>query len=232
MDMNPVSFSLHRLRRWLPGRAAGPRIAAALAAVTGCCGSAQAQPVSPEPTLAALMGHIAPAGFRSGGPELEVLAAPASTLGERVVSRGAYATDHYGRPLLEVGGAALRWWVMRGGSQFGMGVGAMGYAVPSLDAKAGGALTPAYASSVLTLGWRYQLNDRSMLFADASGERRFSAEGVDRYSTKVGVHWKSKSSRFGLEKGSRSLGLQLDSNYRMALKLRRNGAILSVRGQF
>lgn len=144
----------------------------------------------------------------------------------------AYLVDAYGRPLVEVGGAAFRFWVTRGGSHFGLGLGAVGYAPPAPDASAGGSLAPAYASSVLTLGWRYPLNDRSVLYADASGMRRLSADGVDRYSTKVGVQWKGRSSRLGMDRGSRSLGLQLDSNYRMALKLRRNGVMLSVRGEF
>lgn len=123
-----------------------------------------------------------------------------------------------------------RWWVSRGASNFGVGVGALGYVVPPTEP--GGAQALAYSSSVLTLGWRYQVDDHSTVFADASGARRFDADTNDRYSTKVGVAWKARSNKFGLDGASRSVAFQLDSGYKMSLRVRRNGVGLYVKGQF
>lgn len=145
----------------------------------------------------------------------------------------AGGADAHGRLApVELAGVSYRWWVGRGMSNFGLGLGAVGAVSPMPQAQAAGTHSAGYAASVLTLGWRYRVNDDSTLFADASGARRFRNDSPDRYTTKVGLEWKGKTSRFGIDGGSRSLGLQLDSGYRMSLRVKRHGVAVSLRGQF
>ncbi len=53
--------------------------------------------------------------------------------------------------------------------------------------------------------------------------------GVDM-GTRVGLEWMPAKSNFGLAQGA--LGLQLESGYRLSLKLRRGGPTVYLRGQF
>ena len=210
-----------------------------------CCGlligmdSASAQDVAALPaasgeSMNSLLGRIAPAAVAATSARL----APAprvtferSQLGDSErQSLGQHGLDVYGRPLVELGGVTYRWWVQRGHANFGLGVGTVGHIVASPDAGGGESFSPG--SSVLTLGWRYQVNERSTLFADASGQRALNETGADSYSTKVGVEWKGRSSRFGLDGAARSLAVRLDSGYRMSVKVRRNGVGVYVKGQF
>ncbi|KQV91659.1 hypothetical protein [Rhizobacter sp. Root1221] len=213
--------------------------ASTLVAVLGVFGAgaarAQASAVIPAvgnaasaDTMNSLLGRIAPAVTPSAPPKITVERAHVAD-SERALA-GNHGLDAYGRPLSHMGGVTYRWWVTRGASNFGVGFGTFGYVVPSPEA--GGPQTLAYGSSVLMVGYRLQVNPRSTLFADAFGARRFDADTTDRISTKVGVEWKARSNKFGLDGASRSLAFQLDSGYRMSLKVRRNGIGVYVKGQF
>lgn len=191
---------------------------------------AAAVPAASGESMNSLLGRIAPAVQAA-----QVTQAPRVTIehsrlldDERAKVNGS-GFDAYGRPLVELGGVTYRWWVTRGATNFGVGVGALGYVVPSTD---GSAQSMAYSSSVLTFGVRHQVDSGSTLFADASGARRFDADTNNRYSTKVGVEWKGRSNKFGLDGASRSLALQLDSGYKMSVRVRRNGVGIYMKGQF
>ncbi len=160
---------------------------------------------------------------------------------------GGTGVDSFGRPYTEMGGVNYRWWLRRGRSDLGVGFGTVGYLVPPIDGLAAnphalmyagphaqayaGPHTLAHTAPTLTVGWRYQLDERSMVFADAWGARRsYADDRSDFYSTKVGMEWKERKSRLGFEKGA--LGVQLDSGYRMSLRARKGGLGLYLRGQF
>jgi len=203
-----------------------------LAAVSLAPDAAYAQDVAAIPaasgeTMNSLLGRIAPATL-AAAPRVTV--EHERVLDDERAPSSRTGLDAYGRPLVELGGVTYRWWVNRGASNFGVGVGALGYVVPPTEP--GGAQSLAYSSSVLTLGWRYQVDDHSTVFADASGARRFDADTNDRYSGKVGVAWKARTNKFGLDGASRSVALQLDSGYKMSLRVRRNGVGVYVKGQF
>jgi hypothetical protein len=160
---------------------------------------------------------------------------------------GAGGVDAFGRPYTEMGGVSYRWWLRRGRTDFGLGVGTVGYLVPPVEGLAASPHSLAYAgphsmiyagphsiahpAPTVTVGWRYQIDDRSTVFADALGARRTYAEDrSDFYSTKLGLEWKQRKSRFGLEKGS--LGIQFDSGLRMSLRARKGAVGVHVRRQF
>ena len=50
------------------------------------------------------------------------------------------------------------------------------------------------------------------------------------YGTKLGVEWRPSKSTLGLEQGA--LGMQLESGYRLSLKVRRGSPSLYLRSQF
>ena len=187
----------------------------------------------PAESANSMIGRVAASSAADGPVAVSRLTVERNRLLESERMRlGNGGADLFGRPLTETSAVTYRWWLGRGASNFGLGVGATGYLVPSSEGM-NGAQAVTYTSSMLTLGYRYQVNNRSALFADASGTpRHFSADAVDRFSTKVGVEWKASSRKFGLDGASRSLALQLDSGYKMAVKVRRNGFGVYVRGQF
>lgn len=169
-------------------------------------------PVAGE-AMNSLLGRVAPAFVPVAPPKVMVEQAPAVD-GERGFA---------------FGGVSYRWWTNQGASNFGLGIGAVGSFV---GYDIGGAPLLGSSSPLLMVGYRYQMNTRSVLFADASSVRRFDADTTDRYSTKVGVEWKARSNGLGLDGASRSLTFQLDSGYRMSLKVRRNGIGVYLKGQF
>jgi len=155
--------------------------------------------------------------------------------------------DAFGRPYTEMGGLTYRWWLRRGRTDLGLGVGTVGYLVPPVEGLGAGPHSLIYAGShslgyagphtlahpapTVTLGLRYQVDDRSTVFADALGARRtYAEERSDLYKTKVGMEWKERKSRFGLEKGA--LGVQLDSGMRMSLRARKGAVGVYLRRQF
>jgi hypothetical protein len=160
---------------------------------------------------------------------------------------GGSSVDAFGRPYTEMGGLSYRWWLRRGRADIGVGVGTVGYLVSPIEGLGAsphslvytgphshvyaGPHALAHVAPTVTLGWRYQVDDRSMVFADALQARR--SYGDDRsevYSTKVGMEWKERTSRIGFEKGA--LGVQFDSGLRMSLRARKGGLGLYLRGQF
>ncbi len=160
---------------------------------------------------------------------------------------GGTGVDSFGRPYTEMGGVNYRWWLRRGRADLGIGVGTVGYLVAPIEGLAAsphsliydgphalvyaGPHTLAHTAPTVTVGWRYQLNERSTVFADALGARRsYADDRSDFYSTKVGMEWKERKSRLGFEQGS--LGLRLDSGYRMSLRTRKGGLGVYLRGQF
>lgn len=193
---------------------------AAIAAVPG---------VSQAEAMGSLLGRIAPVGLTTAAPRVTVEDAHLLDSERDQVGRAGF--DAYGRPLTEVGGVTYRWWLGRGASHVGVGLGTTGYLSAPPDAT-GPARQFIPGGSVLTVGWRYQFADQSTVFADASGARRFDADTANRFSTKVGVEWKSRTSKFGFDGVSRSLALRLDSGYRMSLRVRKNGFGVFVKGQF
>ena len=134
-----------------------------------------------------------------------------------------------GRPLAEAAGFSYRWWLRRGRPTSASASARIGRVVAPIEAS--GEASLAYAAPTLTLGLRYQLTERSTLYADASGARRVQGEaGADLFATKLGVEWARSRSRLGFDKGA--LGLRLDSGYRMSLRIRHGGLGIYVRGQF
>ena len=209
-----------------------PRLGMLLLCFGASAGNAWAQgPAFVEPSvLEARAGASLLERATHGGAET----APALTLERTHWPAGALssvvALDAAGRPLAEAAGFSYRWWLRRGRADVGIGLGAIGRVVAPVEAS--GEATLAYATPTLTLGLRYQLTERSTLYADASGARRNPGDaGADLFATKLGVEWAGRSrSRLGFDKGA--FGLLLDSGYRMSLRIRHGGLGLYVRGQF
>lgn len=85
--------------------------------------------------------------------------------------------------------------------------------------------------AALSMGLRFRVTDEHALFADAYRARSPLAGTADvGYATRVGVEWLPAKSTLGLEHGA--LGMQLDSSYRVSLKLRRGGPSLYLRSPF
>jgi len=154
-------------------------------------------PAASGETMNSLLGRIAPATL-AAAPRLTV--EHERVLDDERAPASRTGLDAYGRPLVELGGVTYRWWVNRGASNFGVGVGAMGYVAPPTEP--GGAQSLTYGSSVLTLGWRYQVDDHSTLFADASSARRFDAGTNDR----IGRH-PDREDRGARDRGAARSGL-------------------------
>lgn len=160
---------------------------------------------------------------------------------------GGSGVDAFGRPYTEMGGVSYRWWLRRGRTDVGVGFGTLGYLVSPVEGLAvnphslvyagphaqvyAGPHTLAHVAPTVTLGWRYQVNERSVVFADALQARPVYADDrSELYSTKVGMEWKERKSRFGFEKGA--LGVQFDSGLRMSLRARKGGVGVYLRSQF
>jgi hypothetical protein len=142
----------------------------------------------------------------------------------------ATAADHQGQAYSRLSGVTLQWWLGRGRSNIGFGAGAVGYmaAAPADDAQ-----PLAYVAPTLSVGWRYRVSEAATMYADASGARRFGDEfNADLYKTRVGLEFKATSSkRLGMLKQG-VFSMQLDSGYRLALRPRRGGVALYLRGEF
>jgi hypothetical protein len=177
----------------------------------------------------ALLGRVGAAGAGDALPAprltVERTRLPTTALSNATV-------DAAGRPVVDVAGVTYRWWLRRGRTHFGIGLGALGQGGAPFDATGNGAPTLVYAASTLTVGLRYQLGERSTIYADASGARPIAGEpGAELFATKLGVEWAGTArSRLGFEKGA--LGLQLDSGYRMSLRVKNGGVGVYVRGKF
>ena len=136
--------------------------------------------------------------------------------------------DSTGRPLSDMTGVSYRWWAGRGRSHIGFGLGTVGFVTQRPDESVASLRS---AVPTLTVGWRYNVTSEAAFYADATSARRLAAESApDLYNTKVGMEWKPAKSKFGFE--NRSLGIQLQSGYRMSLRVRSGGLGVYFRGQF
>lgn len=137
--------------------------------------------------------------------------------------------DATGRPYSEMSGVSVRWWARPGRSNvgLGLGVGTVGFVGSPID----GSVPLRGAMPTVTLGVRYAVSGETAVYADATSARELVANAAPGlYNTKVGMEWQPSKSRFGLE--GRSLGVQLQSGYRMSLRLRSKGIGVYFRGKF
>lgn len=151
---------------------------------------------------------------------------------DRLVDAPAAPLDARGRPVGDVAGVSVRLWSRHGRSDIGIGLGALGfYDLQPLPPGAEGPASLRATRPTVTLGWRFRLDGQTSFYADATSARRLATEAMpDLYATKVGMEWKPATSRFGFE--HRSLGIQLQSGYRMSLRIRGGGVGVYFRGQF
>jgi hypothetical protein len=197
-----------------------------LLAVWMVCASvlAEADPASDAARAVAVAG--AGAGAPQNGLQQEVTA-----LHSRLTPPGAPALTPDGRPMNELAGVQYRLWMSHGRADLGIGLGTLGYVQPPIDPRADGPVTLSGASPLVSIGMRYRLNHESAFFADASGVHALAPDTSGAYvSTKVGMEWQPAKSRLGLDGGA--LGFQLDSGYKLAVKARRDGLGLYLRGKF
>jgi hypothetical protein len=168
---------------------------------------------------------------------------PAATTGEleppritldrdRLLDAGAAPRDAQGRPVGDVTGLSLRLWSRHGRSDLGIGVGTLSmFDLQPLPPGAGGPASLRAMRPTVSFAWRYRVDGQTAVYADATSARRLAADAMpDLYATKVGMEWKLATSRFGFE--NRSLGLQLQSGYRMSLRVRGGGLGVYFRGNF
>lgn len=172
----------------------------------------------------------APVAIAMGGGDTEP---PRITLErDRLLDTAAAPRDAQGRPVADVAGVSLRLWSRHGRSDLGVGVGTLGiFDLQPLPPGAGGPPSLRAARATVTLGWRYRLDGHTAVYADATSARHLAADAMpDLYATKVGMEWKPASSRFGFE--NRALGFQLQSGYRMSLRVKGGGLGVYFRGNF
>jgi hypothetical protein len=137
--------------------------------------------------------------------------------------------DATGRPYSEMSGVSVRWWARQGRSNFGLGlgVGTVGFVGTAID----GAVPLRSAMPTVTVGVRYAVSGETAVYADATSARELAANAAPGlYNTKVGMEWQPAKSRFGFE--GRSLGIQLQSGYRMSLRVKSGGVGVYFRGKF
>ena len=140
---------------------------------------------------------------------------------------GAAPVDLTGRPSTDMSGVTVRWWSRHGRANLGVGVGTVGFIAPSPD----GAAPLRSALPTVTVGVRYAVSGETAVYADAISARDLiasSAPGL--YNTKVGMAWQPAKSRFGFE--GRSLGIELQSGYRMSFRAKSGGLGIYFRGNF
>lgn len=140
-----------------------------------------------------------------------------------------------GRVPSELAAVTYRVWRSHGRAEVGVGVATLGYLVPSADgrasARAGAPQALVGVVPALSMGLRYRVTDEHAVLADAYRARALAAGAVDvAYGTKLGVEWRPAKATLGLEHGA--LGMQLESGYRLSLKVRHGGLSLYVRSQF
>ncbi len=128
----------------------------------------------------------------------------------------------------EMAGSEYRLLNSRGRTDIVISLQALGYAPPISDGANTG--LPVAVPSV-TLGLRYRMTGRHLLFADATGAQRLGANlAADQASAKIGVEWTPSKMTMGFEQGA--LGMQLASGYRLSLKARHGGPALYLRSRF
>ena len=133
-----------------------------------------------------------------------------------------------------------RFWVSRGRTDLGIGVGALALTAQPLGAAPSAAPNATLDNSTillasapsLSVGMRFRASRESTVFADASSTRGFGPNNGDAYLGKVGVEWKpvSLASRWNLSYGG--IGWRLSADSKMTLRIRGGGLGLYVRSQF
>ncbi|CAG0945752.1 hypothetical protein GPROT2_03381 [Gammaproteobacteria bacterium] len=185
--------------------------------------------IEPDGRLAerAAVAVVATAPQRDG-----VLLTPeVSTVRTRLAPSDAAPLAADGRPLTELAGVNYRLWMGRGRTEFGVGVGTLGYVHHGVEGRTDGATALHRATPTVSLGIRYSVTPESAVFADASGARGLGLHSSAAYvNTKVGMEWKPAKSRLGFDHGA--LGVHFDSGYRLSLKARRGGLRIVLRGEF
>jgi hypothetical protein len=215
-----------------PSRAANPRWRATgvwLVLAAGSC-SVAAQPSTTWPGEPPRAVSVIRANAFAATSAIEVTA-------ERslVLARAAPLATLDGRTSNDLAGVTYRVWSGHGRTALGLGVGTLGYVVPSADGRlpmhteAPQALVGAVPA--VSLGVRYSVSSEHAVFADASRARSLGAGPPRTYvGTKVGVEWKPAKSTLGLEQGA--FGMQLESGYKLSLKVRHGGPSVYLRGKF
>ena len=134
----------------------------------------------------------------------------------------------------EVTEFSSRWWYSTGPTDIGFGVGTialiatpMGGGVTADAVNSGIALA---SSPTLSLGIRRRTSAASTVYADATRTRTIGVNGIDSYSGKVGVEWKSAESRWSVAYSG--LGMRLSAESRMTLSLRKGGLGIYMRSRF
>jgi len=144
---------------------------------------------------------------------------------------GLRAAFGYRTELFEV---SSRWWFSTGRTDVGFGVGSVALvANPTVGAVAADAAVASIAlvsSPSLSVGIRRRTSDVSTLYADATRARSIGVSGIDSYSGKVGVEWKTAESRWSIAYSG--LGMRLSSESRMTVSLRKGGLGIYMRSQF
>lgn len=140
--------------------------------------------------------------------------------------------DARGRAVGDVAGVSVKLWSSHGRNDVGVGVGTLGFFdLQPLPPGVGGPPSMRAARPTVSFGWRYRLDGETAIYADAVSARRLATEAMsDLYAAKVGMEWKAATSRFGFE--NRSLGVQLQSGYRMSLRVKGGGLGVYFRGKF
>jgi hypothetical protein len=142
---------------------------------------------------------------------------------------GARALD--GRPITELAGVDYRLWLSKGPAGVAIGVGTLSQVVAQPHDGSDEPRTLVATVPTVSVGLRYRVSPQSSIYADASGARGWDPHiDAAHFNTRVGLEWKPAKSRFGFE--HRSLGLQLDSGYRLSFRARSGGLAIYLRGKF
>jgi hypothetical protein len=182
--------------------------------------------------VAAGMPAVAAAGDEDVAPDEPWSPAEAALRAPRVTTERSFALpgpaaplDPSGRLYTDMSGVTVRWWARHGRSNLGLGVGTVGFVAPSPD----GAVPLRSALPTVTVGVRYAVSGETAVYADATRARDLLASAAPGlYNTKVGMEWQPAKSRFGFE--GRSLGIQLQSGYRMSFRVKSGGLGIYFRG--
>jgi hypothetical protein len=154
-----------------------------------------------------------------------------STVRGRMLAPPATLPNVDTRATQDLAGVNYRVWMSHGRADVGVGLGTLGYLLPSTAGRGDGARALVGAVPTVTVGMRYRMSNEHSVFADASGARGLGAEAAGAYyNTKVGMEWKPAKSRLGLERGA--IGLQFDSGYRLSLRARSGGLAVYLRNTF
>ena len=141
------------------------------------------------------------------------------------------AMPGYRAETTEVG---YRWWMSRGRADLGLGLGTLTQGARPSGSLPGlandGSTSVLAAATVMTVGMRYRSSDRSTFYADASGLRGRGFDGGEAVVGKVGVEFKAAQSRFDIAYGG--LGLKLDGDTRMTVRVKRGGLAIFMRSKF